>query len=266
VAEPILRIETSERIATVTLNRPASLNALSRALVAELTRAFAALQADAGVDVAILTGAGRAFCAGVDLKELSSPGPAPQVAGDGPDAAVRMIEAIAGFDRPLIGAINGVAVTGGFELALMCDVRIASTQARFADTHARVGIAPGWGLSQKLSRLVGIGRAKEVSFTGNYVDAATAERWGLVNRVVEPAELMPACLALARDMQGCDPRTLRRYKRMIDEGYGLPFAEAMRMEWRESQEHMRGVSAQAVASRREAIQQRGRDQARGGGA
>jgi enoyl-CoA hydratase len=177
-----------------------------------------------------------------------------------------MIEVIAAFDRPLIGAINGVAVTGGFELALMCDFMIASTSARFADTHARVGIAPGWGLSQKLSRLIGIGRAKQVSFTGNFIDAATAERWGLVNRVVEPDQLMSTCLALARDMQGCDPRTLRRYKRMVDEGYGLPFAEAMRMEWRASQEHMAGVTSEAVAARRDAIQKRGRDQARGGGA
>jgi enoyl-CoA hydratase len=266
VVEPIILVEKRERIAIVTLNRPDSLNALSRALVAEITRTFAELQGDSGVDVAILTGAGRAFCAGVDLKELSSSGPAPQVPGEGPDAAVRMIDAIAAFDRPLIGAINGVAVTGGFELALMCDFMIASTSARFADTHARVGIAPGWGLSQKLSRLIGIGRAKQVSFTGNFVDAATAERWGLVNRVVEPDQLMSTCLALARDMQGCDARTLRRYKRMVDEGYGLPFAEAMRMEWRASQEHMAGVTSEAVAARREAIQKRGRDQARGGGA
>jgi enoyl-CoA hydratase len=265
--EPIIRVETRERIATVTLERPQSLNALSRALVSEITRTFAELQQDTGVDVAILTGAGRAFCAGVDLKELSSAGGSvPDATGAGAGGAERMIEVIAAFDRPLIGAINGVAITGGFELALMCDILIASTNARFADTHARVGIAPGWGLSQKLSRLIGIGRAKELSFSGNFLDAQTAERWGLVNRVVEPEALLPACLALARDIQGCDPRTLRRYKRMIDEGYGLPFAEAMRMEWRASQEHMAGVTSESVAQRREAIQRRGRDQARGKGA
>jgi enoyl-CoA hydratase len=262
MSDPIILVERRERIAIVTLHRPEVLNALSRALVAEIARTFEALQGDGQVDVAILTGAGRAFCAGVDLKELSAGGA--DAGGDqGANAAVRMIESIGAFDRPLIGAINGVAVTGGFELALMCDFLIASTEARFADTHARVGIAPGWGLSQKLSRIIGIGRAKELSFTGNFIDAATAERWGLVNRVVEPDALLPACWALARDMQGCDPRTLRRYKRMIDGGYGLPFAEAMRMEWRESQEHMRGFTAESVAERREAIQRRGQAQTRG---
>ena len=108
MSEPILLVEKRDGIATLTLNRPKALNALSRALVAEITRAFAELQADTSVDVAILTGAGRAFCAGVDLKELSSAGAAPQVPGDGPDSAVRLIDAIAGFDRPLIGAIPGV--------------------------------------------------------------------------------------------------------------------------------------------------------------
>jgi enoyl-CoA hydratase len=264
MADPVVLVEKRDRIAIVTLNRPEVLNALSRALVAELARSFQQLQEDREIDVAILTGAGRAFSAGVDLKELSS-SPAEQSAVAA-ELSRNLLDVIAAFDRPLIGAINGVAVTGGFEIALMCDFLIAGTGARFADTHARVGIAPGWGLSQKLPRLIGIGRAKEVSFTGNFVDAATAERWGLVNRVVEPEQLMPTCLQLARDMQSCDRRTLLRYKRMIDSGYGMTFAEGLRMERRESDEHMAGVSADAVGARRVAIQERGRDQARGKGA
>ncbi len=261
MSEPIVLVDNDAGIATVTLNRPGSLNALSRALVAEISASFERLQAAEDVDAVILTGAGRAFCAGVDLKELGSgastltDGPAPASG-----SSERLIDALAAFDRPIIGAINGVAITGGFELALMCDLLIASTQARFADTHARVGIAPGWGLSQKLSRMIGIGRAKEVSFTGNFIDAAQAERWGLVNRVVEPDALLDVSRQLARDMQECDPRTLRRYKRMIDTGYATSFGEGMEMEWRESQEHMRGVTPEAVAGRRAAIQSRGRDQ------
>ncbi|HYC56632.1 MAG TPA: enoyl-CoA hydratase-related protein [Candidatus Binatia bacterium] len=116
------------------------------------------------------------------------------------------------MDCPVIGAINGFAITGGFELALACDVLIASTQARFADTHARVGLVPGWGLSQRLSRAVGIYRAKEISLTGNYVSAEQAEHWGLVNRVVASQDLLPACRALAEDMLSCVPATLRAYK------------------------------------------------------
>src|SRR5262249_58026507 len=124
-----------------------------------------------------------------------------------------LIETMTRCDRPIIGAINGVAVTGGFELALACDVLIASTEARFADTHARVGIMPGWGLSQKLSRLIGISRAKQLSLTGNYCSAEQACAWGLVNRVVPPAELLPTCRALAADMLSCDREVMLAYKR-----------------------------------------------------
>src|SRR5262249_49423098 len=159
--------------------------ALSAALRSALIDAFRTAASDEDVQVVILTGAGRAFCAGLDLKELGGEA--------GTDADVlgavsgrELIATIGRCDRPIIGAVNGVAVTGGFELALTCDVLIASTSARFADTHARVGILPGWGLSQKLSRLVGLGRAKELSLTGNYLSAEQAERWGLVNRVVAP--------------------------------------------------------------------------------
>ena len=111
-----------------------------------------------------------------------------------------IIAAMDSCAQPIIGAVNGFAITGGFEVALACDFLVASTEARFADTHARVGIIPGWGLSQKLSRLIGLGRAKELSLTGNYLSAEQAERWGLVNRVVAPAELLPTCRQLARDM------------------------------------------------------------------
>src|SRR5262249_20067689 len=150
---------------------------------------------------------GRAFSAGLDLKELSGE---TSSTADVADAVATgdLIDTLAACDRPIIGAVNGVAVTGGFELALACDLLIASTEARFADTHARVVIMPGGGLSQKLSRLIGIGRAKELSLTGNYLSAADACGWGLVNRVVAPAELLATCRALALDMLSCDPDVL----------------------------------------------------------
>jgi enoyl-CoA hydratase len=252
----LLRVEKSDGIAVLTLNRPDALNALSRALRAEIAAAFEAIQADGETRVAILTGAGRAFSAGIDLKELGS---AQSMDGSGVSEA-SLIAAIGAFEGPLIGAINGHAITGGFELALACDVLIASTQAVFGDTHARVGIVPGWGLSQKLPRLIGIGRAKELSFTGNFIDARQAERWGLVNRVVEPEALLPTCHELARDMLSCDPPSLARYKRMIDRGFEETLAEGLRREARESREHLREVTPAAIAARRTAIQQRGRAQ------
>ncbi|KXS15899.1 ClpP/crotonase [Gonapodya prolifera JEL478] len=117
--------------------------------------------------------------------------------------------------NPVIGAINGVAITGGLELALACDILIGSTNASFADTHARVGVIPGWGLSQHLSRLIGISRAKELSLTGNFLPASSAVSWGLLNRVVTPAELLPAVKKLAKDIASIDPDMVQRYNRSV---------------------------------------------------
>ncbi len=253
----VLLVEKSGGIATITLNRPEALNALNGELRLAIERTFRSLAIDAEVRVAILTGAGRAFSAGIDLKELSSGRLESSGAAD-----YDMLGAIHDFGAPLIGAVNGHAITGGFELALACDLLIASEDAVFADTHARVGIVPGWGLSQKLPRLIGIGRAKEISFTGNFIGAEQAERWGLVNRVVPAGELLPACRQLALDMLSCDLPSLRRYKQMIDRGYAGTFADGMALEQRLSREHLAGVTVDAVAARRAGIQERGRRQQR----
>jgi enoyl-CoA hydratase len=252
----VLRVEKSQGVATLTLDRPEAMNALSAELRRALTDAFRELQADGDVRVAIVTGAGRAFCAGMDLKELSETGL--DQAGDMDGATV--VDAMASFEGPIIGAINGHAITGGFELALACDVLVASTQARFADTHVRIGVLPGWGLSQKLPRLIGISRAKEISLTGNYIDAEQAEAWGLVNRVVAPDELLPSCRALAADMASCPPGMLENYKRLIDEGHGMPFAQAMTHEAVVARESARDATADALATRRQEVQKRGRMQ------
>jgi enoyl-CoA hydratase len=168
MSEPVLLVEKRDGIATFTMNRPQALNALSRELRARLTRAFEEVRGDPEVGVVILTGAGdRAFSAGLDLKELGGETGAASDAGEAAAGGDDIVGAMERCGAPIIGAINGFAITGGFELALACDVLIASTAARFADTHARVGIMPGWGLSQKLSRLIGIYRAKELSLTGS---------------------------------------------------------------------------------------------------
>lgn len=259
MSDSILLVDKTDGVALLTLNRPEARNALSSGLRTALVAAFSELAGDDAVDVVILTGAGKAFTAGLDLKELSEVGLSAGGTGEDP-VEVDVIRAMHGFEKPIIGAVNGAAVTGGFEIALACDFLIASEEARFADTHARVGILPGWGLSQKLPRMIGIGRAKELSFTGNYLSAEQAERWGLVNRVVAPDRLIPTCRQLAADMRSCEPVSLRAYKRVIDEGYGMPFADALKLERRRSVEYAKTVTADAIAARRAQVQNRGREQ------
>lgn len=254
-------VETAKGVATVTLNRPEAMNALDRALRLELAETIRRLDADPAVRVLIVTGAGaRAFSAGLDLKELASDAAAmADTTATAADAnPCRAIEQCA---TPVIGAINGVAITGGFELAIACDILLASENARFADTHARVGIMPGWGLSQKLSRMIGISRAKELSLSGNFLDAETAARWGLVNRVLPAAELLPAATALAADIASVDPAFASAYKRLIDDGFALPFGEALQLETGRSTAANAAVTPDAVAARRAAVQARGRNQA-----
>lgn len=257
VAQPL------EGCAVLTLSRPQAANALSLALRRELVRAIDRCEADPAVRVLVLTGAGKAFCAGLDLKELG--------AADDPSAALASapeddpVAALRRFSGPVIAAINGVAVTGGFELALNCDILLASTQARFADTHARVGVIPGWGLSQLLPRLIGPHRAKELSLTGNFLDARRAEAWGLVNRVVAPEQLLPEALQLARDMLSVQPHMLMQYKRLIDDGLQGTLAAGLALETRRSRACAASVQGGSIAGAREGITARGRAQSCHGG-
>ena len=253
----LVSVDKHDGFAVVTLNRPDAMNALSAALRAELAQAIDALEADAAIRVLILTGAGdKAFTAGLDLKELG---------GNANDTALTIatddpVQSLSRFSGPIIGAINGVAITGGFELALACDVLIGTPNTRFADTHARVGILPGWGLSQKLTRLLGPSRAKEVSLTGNFISAEQALAWGLINHIVPPAELMAKAQALAADMLSCVPDTLTAYKKLMDDGYAGTFADGLQLENTVGRAANKQVSGNAIEQRREAIRQRGQTQ------
>ncbi len=252
----VLLIEKKGGIATLTLNRPKAMNALNLELRQSLAETFRNLAANGKTRVVILTGAGRAFCAGMDLKEAAE-GQSDEAAFSG---EADVIEAIAAFEGPIIGAINGHAITAGFELALNCDILIASTEARFADTHVRVGMIPGWGLSQRLSRLIGINRAKEISLTGNYITAEQAEAWGLVNRVVPPDQLLPTCQSLAAEIASCDPNVVAEYKRLIDEGYGMNLTDALDHESKVAIEWAKTITSGDIARNRENVQDRGRQQ------
>ncbi|MEM1053060.1 MAG: enoyl-CoA hydratase [Pseudomonadota bacterium] len=252
--------EVNNGVALVTLNRPEAMNAINRALRRRLYEIMQKADADGAVSAVVLTGAGtRAFTAGLDLKELGSEEGALGAAND-TDPANNPVKAIEVCSKPVIGAINGVAITGGFEVALACDFLIAAANARFADTHARVGIVPGWGLSQKLSRMIGIGRAKELAFTGNFLDAETALKWGLVNHVVEPDDLLPRAMELASDVATIEEEFLRSYKRLIDDGFAVSFGQGMAIEAERSSLANAEVSPDEVEARRAKVQQRGRAQ------
>ena len=267
--DDVVLVDVSDRIAIITINRPDQRNALNAAVRTQLPRAIRACEANDDVDVMILTGADPAFCAGVDLKEFGS-APAGSAFGGRDDSGVRDDQgrlpyrgALPPHEKLLIGAVNGVAVTGGFEVALNCDFLIASDRARFADTHARVGVMPGWGLTVLLVQRIGVARARQLSVTGNYVDAATACAWGLVNEVVPHDQLLDRCREIARDSLTIDQRAVRRMLRTYAEVADTTTSEAWEIEDRASRAWAGGgYDPSDIEAKRAAIVARGRDQIR----
>jgi enoyl-CoA hydratase len=255
VAEEIVLVEVDGPVATVTLNRPDARNALSRELRQAIPAALLELDGRDDIAAIVLTGADPAFCAGIDLKELAAGAPL------GDASAVTDRGPFPPMDTPVIGAINGVAITGGFELALACDFLIASERARFADTHARVGIMPGWGLTVLLPEAIGQRRAKELSTTGNFLDAPTALAWGLVNHVVPHDELLPFCRRLGADIASVDRRAVRRMLQTYDEGALRDGAGAWALEAEVSREWLGGgLDPDTIERNRRAVVDRGRTQ------
>ncbi|HUY63366.1 MAG TPA: enoyl-CoA hydratase [Acidimicrobiales bacterium] len=275
---PVL-LEVHQRVAVVTLNRPDARNALSRRLLSELRRTMADLDERPDVDVVVLTGADPAFCAGLDLKELgrdggvlnddrpagaaTTPATTPVTTAAAPSAAdgPGRRRTVLASSKPVIGAVNGVAVTGGLELALNCDFLIASERARFADTHARIGVQPLWGLTVLLPEAVGLRRAREMSASGNFVDAATALTWGLVNHVVPHDELLPFACRLAADITSSDQHALRTLLETYRQSSLLTGADAWALETARAAEfHGPGVDPAEIERRRAGVVDRGRSQ------
>ncbi|HYL51479.1 MAG TPA: enoyl-CoA hydratase [Acidimicrobiia bacterium] len=262
MAEDVVLLDVAERVATITLNRPAQRNALNRAVRRALPAMITRCDEDDDIDVMILTGADPAFCAGVDLKEFGA-GEVEQGEGfaEVGDGRGRFRGALPPHTKPLIGAINGVAVTGGFEVALNCDFLLASDRARFADTHARVGVMPGWGLTVLLAQRIGVARAKQMSVTGNYIDAQRAYEWGLVNEVVPHDDLLPYCRRLAADIVSNDQLGVRRMLRTYDEVTGGTVDEGWEIEARVSRAwEGPGFDPASIEARRMKVVERGRRQ------
>ncbi|MGH9133847.1 MAG: enoyl-CoA hydratase [Ilumatobacteraceae bacterium] len=252
-------LDIAEGIATVTLNRPQVRNALSSEMLRSLADLMRQANADDDVGVIVLTGSDPAFCAGLDLRELGSTADNLGAGGDGSPNRGGSRGPFPRLTKPLIGAINGVAVTGGFELALNCDFLIASELAKFGDTHTRVGVMPGWGLTVLLPQAIGVRRARELSFTGSFMAADEALRLGLVNHVVPHAELIPFTRSVAAEIIGNDSEAVRQIRQTYaaiahdDDGWETEARDSRA--WRRSM-----FSTEKVAARRAAIEARGRNQ------
>jgi len=252
----LVLVERHGAVAVITLNRPEVRNALNAELRQQLYQAL--IDANTSNAAAIvLTGADPAFCAGLDLKALAADGLS---SGPGAGQSTSSKSPFPPLDKPLIGAINGVAVTGGLELALRCDFLIGSENARFADTHALVGVMPGWGLTVALPQAIGIRRARQMSFTGNYVDATLAMEWGLLNEVVPHRELLERAIAIGNDMATIAPSNLAGIRNAYvaaAEGHDEP---ALTAEATYARKWASSFDPAVFAEQREMIQARGRAQ------
>ncbi len=232
MAYETLTYEKRGRACWITLNRPDALNAISQQVMDDLWVALDAAEADEEVWAAVLTGAGRAFCAGADLKEVLG-----ILGGDDAEAirafmnnAYRTFRRVAQFEKPLIAAVNGIAAAGGLELILGCDLVIAAEGAKIGDAHANYGLVPGGGSSIRLPRKIGPTRARQLLYTGEFLPAQTLMDWGLINEVVPDGELTNAVNATLEKMLAKSPVVLRRMKRLVDDGLDAPMDPALRLE------------------------------------
>ncbi|GBG66474.1 hypothetical protein CBR_g61517 [Chara braunii] len=231
----VRRVGGMDGVSLVTMNRPGTMNALTKQMRSDLARAFRSLREDLTVRAVIVTGSGRAFCSGLDpsfaeevVRDLAAG------LSDVDEDPVAQMD-MCGF--PIIGAINGPVFSAGLEIALACDILVASAQARFADTSCKLGVSPGGGISQKLPRLIGPSRAREFSLTSMMIDGVMAERWGLVSRVVPPADLLDMAKKVAAAIASNQQKVVRRYKSVLNDGLSLSLCEGLKLEREHAREY-----------------------------
>jgi enoyl-CoA hydratase len=220
--------ETRGKVGLVTLNRPQALNALNSTLVAELNRALDAFEADPGVGCVVVTGSEKAFAAGADIKEMQDKG----YPGTYLEDFITAWDRVAARRKPLIAAVAGFALGGGCELAMMCDIIIAADTARFGQPEIRLGVMPGAGGTQRLTRVVGKAKAMEMCLTGRMMNAEEAERSGLVSRVVPAAELLSEALKIAETIAALSLPIVMMTKESVNRAYETTLAEGIRFERR----------------------------------
>ncbi|HEY1852412.1 MAG TPA: enoyl-CoA hydratase [Candidatus Binataceae bacterium] len=260
MSEPVVLVTKEGGIATVTLNRPEKLNALNRDLRSNFCRVMQELRDDPEAQVVIITGAGRAFCAGLDLRELGADAKTESGALVRDGTNVSFISVIEDMNVPVIAAVNGFAVTGGFEMVLACDMIVAAEDAQFADTHARVGVMPGGGMTARLPRAIGIRKAKEFSLTGNYLSARDAERMGLVNRVVAPGQAVTEARVLATQILSANQSIVRQLKKLYELTTRATLQDGLRIEQEFFRAYNSNSNLKDFDRQREAVMERGRSQ------
>jgi enoyl-CoA hydratase len=260
MSEPVVLVTKEGGIATVTLNRPEKLNALNRDLRLNFCRVMQELRDDPEAQVVIITGAGRAFCAGLDLRELGEDAKTERGALVRDGTNVSFISVIEDMNVPVIAAVNGFAVTGGFEMVLACDMIVAAEDAQFADTHARVGVMPGGGMTARLPRAIGIRKAKEFSLTGNYLTAREGERMGLVNRVVAPGQAVTEARVLATQILSANQSIVRQLKKLYELTTRATLQDGLRIEQEFFRAYNSNSNLKDFDQQREAVMERGRSQ------
>jgi enoyl-CoA hydratase len=223
-----LTLEVTDRIATLTVNRPDKLNALNDATVVELGEAIDQIRGDSSVGGVLLTGAGRAFVAGADISELS--GQTPAAAKARARVGQHVFRRFETSPKPVIAVVNGFALGGGCELAMACHIRIASDAAKFGQPESKLGLLPGYGGSQRLPRLVGKGRAVQLLITGEMIDAAEAYRIGLVNKVTTTNDLMTTAKEMMRLILANGPLAVALCIEAIDRGLEMSLEEGLILE------------------------------------
>ncbi|WP_313532124.1 enoyl-CoA hydratase [Shinella sp.] len=228
MAYETLLVETRGRVGLITLNRPQALNALNRKLLEELKSVLSGFEADAGIGAIVLTGSEKAFAAGADIKEMQPYGFAEAVVED----LAAGWDEVAACRKPMIAAVSGFALGGGCEVAMMCDFIIASETAKFGQPEITLGIIPGMGGTQRLTRALGKSKAMDLILTGRMMDAAEAERCGLVARVVAPEKLMDEALAAAEKIAGFSLPSTMMAKEAVSRAYETVLSEGMRAERR----------------------------------
>jgi len=223
-------LEKEQNIARITLNRPEALNALNDKVFLEILAALEDIGKDDSMGVVVIKGAGRAFSAGHDIKEIRTRDTGAVSGMDTSSIALQAIEAIEKLPKPVIAMVHGYCLTGSLELAMGCDVIIASEDATFGDTHAKWGLRPTWGGSQRLPRAIGAMKAKELAFTADMLSAQEAERIGLINKVVPAEKLEEATKELAEKMLSNSRGSIAAYKYLIDQGMKSDLATGLKLE------------------------------------